>query len=325
MEHGKNRAGKFARIVRVSALVGVSMAIGFLASPVLGQEVALTFDDLPAHGPLPPGTTRVDVARSILKALKSANAPAVYGFVNGDKLDKVPEDLEVLKLWKEAGNPLGNHTFSHMNLNANTAEAFEQDIARNEPLLKSLMGADDWRWLRYPYLWEGDTLEKRRAVRAYLKENHYRIAQVTLDFEDYAWNPAYARCSAKDDAKAIAWLKESYLRTADEYIALDQELARMVFGRDIKHVLLLHVGAFDAIILPDLLDHFQKKGFKLITLQEAESDPAYAVDPDAALKFGGTLLEQLVESRGMKYPPHAEKPMKELAAICQEPTAIASH
>lgn len=301
------------------------MAIAALASPMFGQEVAITFDDLPAHGPLPPGTTRMDVARSILKTLKDANAPSVYGFVNGDKLEKVPEDVEVLKLWKEAGNSLGNHTFSHMSLNANTVEAFEQDIARNEPLLKSLIGGDDWRWLRYPYLWEGDTLEKRHAVRAYLKENHYRIAQVTLDFEDYAWNPAYARCAAKDDAKAIAWLKESYLRTADEYIALDLELARMVFGRDIKHVLLLHVGAFDAIMLPDLLDHLRKKGFKLITLQEAESDPAYATDPDAALKFGGTLLEQLVESRGMKYPPHAEKPMKELAAICQEPTTAASH
>jgi len=179
------------------------------------------------------------------------------------------------------------------------------------------MGGKDWRWFRYPFLWEGDTLEKRHAVRAYLKDNHYRVAQVTLDFEDYAWNPAYARCAAKNDAKAIAWLKESYLATAEQYIALDQQLANMVFGRDIKHVLLLHIGAFDAVMLPDLLDLLEKKGFRFVTLREAQSDPAYETDPDAPLKYGGTLLEQLVESRGLKYPPVAEKPMKQLAAICQ--------
>ena len=51
------------------------------ASPATGvaQEVALTFDDLPAHGPLPPGMTRLEVAKSIIATLKAANAPQVYG------------------------------------------------------------------------------------------------------------------------------------------------------------------------------------------------------------------------------------------------------
>jgi hypothetical protein len=42
--------------------------------------------------------------------------------------------------------------------------------------------------LRYPYLREGDTVEKRRAVRAYLQAHRYRLAQVTLDREDDLWN-----------------------------------------------------------------------------------------------------------------------------------------
>jgi peptidoglycan-N-acetylglucosamine deacetylase len=36
---------------------------------------------------------------------------------------------------------------------------------RNEPLLKSLMGKGDWHWFRYPFLHEGETVEKRRAER----------------------------------------------------------------------------------------------------------------------------------------------------------------
>ena len=84
-------------------------------------------------------------------------------------------------MWRAAGFPLGSHTYSHMSLTANSAEAFEEDIRKNEPVLESLMAGNDWHWFRYPFLWEGDTFEKRRAIRAYLTANGYRVAQVTLE------------------------------------------------------------------------------------------------------------------------------------------------
>src|SRR5467141_1087147 len=93
-----------------------------LAQPTLSQQVAITVDDLPSHGALPPGMTRVDVARTILKALKDAHAPKVYGFINAKKLELHPEDIEVLKLWRGAGFPLGNHTYAHLSLNTSTAD-----------------------------------------------------------------------------------------------------------------------------------------------------------------------------------------------------------
>jgi peptidoglycan/xylan/chitin deacetylase (PgdA/CDA1 family) len=281
------------------------------------QEVAITFDDLPAHAPMPAGTTRVDVARTILAAFKEANIPEVYGFTNAGKLEKVPEDIEVLKMWREAGQPLGNHAYTHMNFSENTTAAFEEDIQKNEPLLEQLMKGENWHWFRYPYLHEGDTLEKRHAMRAYLKEHGYRVAQVTMDFEDYAWNGPYARCMDKKDEKAIAWLKESYLSTAAEYMALDQKMAQQIFHREIKHVLLMHVGAFDAVMLPQLLEQMKKQGFKFVTLEAAEADPAYQTDPDVGLVDGGTLLDQIFESQHLQYPPHADKPMKELHDLCK--------
>ena len=287
------------------------------ATKMEAQEVAITFDDLPAHGPLPSGTTRVDVARSILATLKAAKIPEVYGFVNAGKLEKFPEDIEVLKVWREAGQPLGNHTYSHLSFTDNPVPAFEENIEKNEPALRLLMGKENWHWFRYPYLWEGDTLEKRHAVRAYLKEHQYRIAQVTMDFEDYAWNGPYARCVEKKDEKAIQWLKASYLNTAAEYLALDQKMAQQIFHRENRHVLLMHVGAFDALMLPKLLEQMKKQGFRFVTLEEAQGDPAYQLDPDAALKDGGTLLDQVFDSQHLQYPPHADKPMKELQELCK--------
>ena len=303
--------------LRIVVALAFLLAWQCIASRAAGQQVAITFDDLPSHGPLPSDSTRTGIVRDILAALKIAKIPEAYGFVNAEKLEKNPQDVDVLKLWREAAQPLGNHTYTHMNFNEHTVASFEEDIEKNEPILKSLMGDRNWHWFRYPFLWEGDTLEKRHEVRAYLQEHAYRTAQVTLDFEDYAWNEPYARCVEKKDEKAIAWLKESYLDTAFEYIALDQKMAQQLFHRDIKHVLLLHVGAFDALILPQLLDRMKKQGFTFVTLEEAQADPAYQADPDAALKYGGTLLDQFFDSRHLAYPPHAEKPMKELSEICK--------
>jgi peptidoglycan-N-acetylglucosamine deacetylase len=291
--------------------------LAILPASAIAQQVALTFDDLPAHGPLPPGMTRLDVAKSIIATLKEAKAPEVYGFINAVKLEQVPEDRAVLEQWRAAEFMLGNHTYTHMSLTDHTVEAYEKDIAANEPILRQLMGNEDWQWFRYPFLWEGDTLEKRDAVRAYLKEHGYRVAQVTLDFEDYAWNAPYARCVAKDDQKSIEWLKSSYMNTAQQYIELDQKLSQMLFGRDIKHVFLLHLGGFQTVMLPQLIDLLKQKGFRFVTLEEAENDPAYESNPNAALKYGGTLLEQMIEAQHLKYPPVPPKPMKELDAACR--------
>ena len=65
----------------------------------------------------------------------------------------------------------------------------------------------DWRWFRYPYLHEGDTLEKRRAVRAFLASSGYRIAQTTIDSKTTC-GTAHARCWMKKDAEGLAWLRE---------------------------------------------------------------------------------------------------------------------
>jgi peptidoglycan/xylan/chitin deacetylase (PgdA/CDA1 family) len=296
------------------ALVLVILGISALCA---AQKLAITMDDLPLNGLLPPGVTRVETTKDVLAILKKRHVPPVYGFVNAKRLERNADGAEALKLWA-AQEPVGNHTYSHMDLETNPAEAFERDIEENEPALELLAATDNWHWLRYPYLHEGDTVEKRRAVRLYLKARGYSIAQVSLDWEDYLWNTAYARCVTKNDTKAIAWLRSSYLNTASEFIDLGREQAKLIYGHDINHVLLMHLGAFSSTILPDALDLLKKKGFKLVTLEEAQNDEAYEGDPDVGLHDAGTLLDQWMQVKQIKYPEHAEKPYKEIEAVCQD-------
>jgi peptidoglycan/xylan/chitin deacetylase (PgdA/CDA1 family) len=306
------------RVVIAALLACVAFAAP--AAEPARLKVALTFDDLPLNGAQPAGISKSQMARDTLAVLKKYRVPAAYGFINALGLENDPDGALMLQLWVQAGNPLGNHTYTHLNLDKNSADDFTREILRNEPVLELLMppgGKHDFRFLRYPYLHEGDTLEKRRAVRAFLAQHHYQVAETTLDYEDYAWNTGYAHCLDKHDAKSIAWLRESYLATADEWMRAQRDMSRQLWGRDINHVLLLHQGAFSATILPDLFALLKKQGYELVTLEEAQSDPVYAEDPDIAMPGGGTLVEHAVAKRGLKWPAITPKPLDRVMAICQ--------
>jgi lysophospholipase L1-like esterase len=314
-----------AEAVPLSLFTGSSAAASAAAGRSQGdpsqaaapQAVALTVDDLPAHASLPQGMTRAGIAQSILETLKNAHAPAVYGFMNAKRPEAVAEDKQVLQLWRDAGFPLGNHAFSHMDLNTNPLPAFEQDVVANEPFVREFMAGQDWHWFRFPYLHEGDTPEKHRGVMSFLKDHGYRVAQVTLSFDDYAYNDPYARCLAKNDTAAIEWMKQSYLSRAADELSYREAMAKAIYGRDIKHVMLLHIGSFETVMLPWLVALLEERGYKLITLPEAESDPAYATDPDLPAATTGTFLDQMAAARHITPPQRPPAPFKKLEGLCR--------
>ena len=298
--------------IRILVVAG-SLAIATTAG---AQEIAVTFDDLPAHSVLPAGETRLEVANQVIRALRRAHVPPTYGFVNGVLVQQQPDTIGVLGAWRAAGNPLGNHTWSHMNLNQNALGAFENDITHNEQLLQLQMDGGNWHWFRFPYLAEGDTPEKQMGVRASLAQHGYKIAGVTMSFGDYEWNEPYARCSEKKDDKAIAWLQSSYLRAADDNIRFERGLSKQLYGHDIPYVLLMHIGAFDARMLPRLLDLYQRRGFSFIPLDQAEQDPFYKYDVNPSLLPGPDTLEAEAADKHLPMPQR-EDFSKKLDAICR--------
>jgi len=305
--------GLLLAAVFVATSLSLSLAL-FSAAP--SPQIAFTFDDLPAHGPLPPGETRPEVAAKILAALRAANLPPVYGFVNDQTNEREPGGPAVLQAWLDAGNPLGNHTWSHMNLNQNSLEDFEANVTRNEPLLNRLMNNEDWHWFRFPYLAEGDTPAKHDAVRAYLAQRRYKIAAVTMSFSDYLWNEPYARCMAKADSAAVTQLKTSYLSAADANISYYRQLSHTLYHRDIPYVLLMHIGALDAEMLPKLLDLYRSRGFRFVSLPQAERDSFYRLDTNPALPPGPTTLEDALRARNLPVPA-APAPPIDFNSLCR--------
>ena len=280
-----------------------------------GPLLAITMDDLPVHGGLPAGEDRASVAQRIVAALKAAGVPEVYGFVNGAQVETDPATGAALTAWASA-YPLGNHAWSHKNLDQVSVAEFETEIARNEATLQRFARGGDWRWFRYPYLAEGSAPAKRDSVRAVLARRGYRIAAVTMDFSDWQWNDAYLRCRAGGDPRALEALESAYLDAVREAADRSRTLSRALYGRDVPYVLLTHISPFNARIFPRVLEAYREAGFRFTTLAAAQSDPIYQNDVDPSLPAGPTSLEARARQRGLPIPPRTDRAAM-LASACR--------
>jgi peptidoglycan-N-acetylglucosamine deacetylase len=301
---------------------GFSPKARAVESPRPAPLVAVTFDDLPAHGPLAEGQTILDVHRRLLDVLAAHHVPQVYGFINGAKAETEPDGRRVLELWRDSGQPLGNHTWSHPDLGKVGAEAFVHEIERNDALLAELVGDGDAarrarRVFRYPYLHQGTDRAMLDAVRSYLGQNGYRIAEVTIDFGDWAYNPAYVRCSRAHAEPAVSALTADIRSRGVESLRWSEDTARAIWGQSIPHILLMHSGSFDAQVLDALLSDYEAAGVRWITLEQALEHPAYHQDVRVPSPSGGTLLEQLIERDSLAHPPFMIQPIGLLEQLCR--------
>ncbi|HEU4411481.1 MAG TPA: polysaccharide deacetylase family protein [Polyangiaceae bacterium] len=301
------------------ATASSALAASPQARPAPPLEVAVTVDDLPTHGPAFAGIDRVEIAERLLAAFRAHKLPPVYGFVNGKKVDDEPASLAVLQRWVGAGHPLGNHTYSHPSLNAVELADYLADIDRGEEILRRLVpGEAIWKVYRYPFLFEGPTMEKREGVRRHLAARRYAVAEVTIDGDDWAWNPPFARCSDRGDRAALAELRRGYVETHVSELRYVREATRALAGRDVKHVLLLHIGAADADAIDELLTAYEREGVRFIDLPAAMADPFYAEDPARPSRAGAALPYQLAKARGVALPPAPKRLAEEaLEGTCR--------
>jgi peptidoglycan/xylan/chitin deacetylase (PgdA/CDA1 family) len=277
------------------------------ARPTDPIQVAITVDDLPRHGPDIPGVSRRKIHDDLLAVFAKHGLTGVYGFVNAGSLRDHPEDRQALVDWVSAGGHLGNHTFSHPHPASMTVEQYLAEVDANEALLRDLVGDSpeqtrSWKVFRYPVLEEGADLPSRAAIRAGLATRGYRIAQVTMDFYDWAYNGPYARCLAKGDVDSIAALKQDFIDHAAANLRWADAAARELVGRPVPQILLLHVGAFDAVMMDELLSTYEKNAAVFVTLEAALADPVYAEEPREPKASSGEFWNQVRKARGTRSP-----------------------
>ncbi len=267
-----------------------------------GRAVALTFDDLPLTSEACEAAVAREVTEKILEALAEAEAPAV-GFVNASRTCGEPSPAlrdAVLEAWLDAGHDLGNHTWSHPDLERTPLAAYLEDVDKGAVPVDSLLELRGRRlvWFRHPFLHVGDTPEKKSGLATHLAENDWRVAPVTVDNQEWVYAYVYQAAIARGDTALGARVAVAYLDHIDDAFAYFETRAREVVGREVPQVLLLHANRLNADLLEPLLARVRARGYRFVELTEAMEDAVYAREDPYTGRGGPSWIERWAVAAG---------------------------
>jgi len=266
------------------------------------RAIAITIDDLPASSAQFMSAREIlEMTAKLMATLHEQKIPAV-GFVNEQKLYKtgeVDDRIKALSMWLDNGLELGNHTFAHTSLNRVTLAAWEEEVIRGETVTRLLMAQHKMklRYLRHPYLDTGRDLQTRRNAEAFLSARGYQIAPITIDPWDWMYAPVYEDARKRDDTALQPRLVSSYLDYARAVLEFHEKLSRDLFGYEPTQIILLHANWLEADQIGALLDLLRKRGYQVVTLEEALSDGAYST-PDEYVGNGTGWIDHWAATRG---------------------------
>lgn len=299
----------------IRRLLPALAAVALLAQPAAAHErrIAVTFDDLPFQG-APAATCDREAALALatrfLNMLQPLDAHAT-AFVNeGQVCEEHRDDIltVVLNAWLDAGVTLGDHGFSHMDINRVTAEEWLADMERGAIHTRRVLEARGERlvWMRHPYLHAGDTPAKRAAADAGLARMGLRVAPVTLDNSDWMFAGLYRAAETDGDEAQKRRIGEAYVAYMAEIMDFwEPYSAEVAGGAEPAQILLLHANALNRDWYPKIHALFLARGYRFVSLDEAMSDPLYARPENYAGPNGMSWLHRwrLEAGETMRWEP----------------------
>jgi len=239
----------------------------------------------------------------ILKAISEKGVRAAL-FVCGMRVDEA-DGAKLLSSWDQAGHLICNHSYSHKFYGEQTSYAdFAVDFLKNEKVIAPYHNRT--ALFRYPFLKEGDSVDKRDRFRALLKERGYRVGHVTIDASDWYMSQRFVDRLSKQPKAPIAPYRDYLIAHLLDRAAFYRQLALDVLGRDIRHTLLMHFNPLNAFVLPEIMSAFEAAGWQWIDASLSFEDPIFRSQPQT-LPAGESLVWALAKETGrfenrLRYP-----------------------
>ena len=274
-------------------------------------KISFSFDD----GSLQdfPGYENSKWNQLLLDKLAAQKVKAVL-FVKGKNLDN-KEGKSIIKSWDNSGHLIANHTYSHPYFNSKkvTLKQFKNELIKNDSFIKEY--ANYTKLFRFPYLKEGNTIEKRDGFRRYLKEQNYKIGHVTIDASDWYINQRLVKRLKENNIADISGFKDFYIKHLFNRAEYYNSLGKKLTGRQIHHNILLHHNLTSALFIDDLINHFKENGWEVINVRKAYKDPVYKEIP-VTIPAGESLLWALAKQTKkydsiLRYPAEDSRYEKE--------------
>ena len=267
----------------------------FCISPLSkSKEIAITFDDSPrkAEGYFN-GPNR---AKKLIEELKSHKIRQVAFFSNSKGLDT--EGIQRLQAYSQAGHIIANHTHNHPDFNKISLEDYAQNFLLADSKLSQFKSFK--KLFRFPYLRDGDSNQKRDGMREVLKKHGYINAYITLNNYDWYIENMFQSAIKKGVSIDFDRMRQFYVQVMMESIEYYDEMAQTHLGRSPKHILLLHEMDISALFVGDLVDELRRKGWKIISPEEAYTDEIAQYQPQRIFRYNPGRIGEIARDKGQK-------------------------
>lgn len=247
------------------------------------RRIAVTFDDLPGTAPADPPCIADSVLarnRRLLSHVAEYRIRAT-GFVNEGHCSGEGASEPTLALWLEAGHTLGNHTYSHFDLNDTSLDVYIADLERGAQVTRRMLAdrGQHLRYFRHPFLHTGADPAKWHGLQRYLDANGYIVAPVTIDNQEWIFEAVYRRAMRQGDRETMRRVADAYVPFLESVMAYFEAWSAEVVGYEPPQILLLHDNEINADHFDRVASMLQRRGYDFISIDEALADAAYEL-PD---------------------------------------------
>ena len=268
------------------------IAIGFVSIPPV---------DRTANPPKDSDAT----ARLLIAKLQRYNVPAI-GFVTGSAIsdgDKLfPIRANIVRLWRDAGLEVGIGNFKHVWFYNTPYDEYVAGVAKNEAVVNKILGEKNQKlqYFSYPFLNTGKSVEERDRFERWLGDRGLASVKYTVDNNEWMYSYAYDMARNDNDIHTMNEVRIAFIKYMDKMMDHYEAYSQEMFGREVAQTMVLTPSRLVADSADDLFGLLQKRGYKFVSIDEAQADEAYKTPETMIGQFGNSWFERWTVSQGRK-------------------------
>lgn len=242
-------------------------------------------------------------ARLMIAKLTQYKVPAV-GFVTGGSISDgeklYPVRANIVRLWRDAGLEVGIGNFKHVWFYHTPYDEYVAGVEKNEDAVRKLLAEKNapLRYFSYPYLNTGKSVAERDRFETWLQGRGISPVKYTIDNNEWMYSYAYDMARNDNDLNTMTEVRVEFVNYMSKMFDHYEAYSREMFGRDISQTMVLTPSRLVADSFDDLFGMIQKRGYKFVTMEEAQSDEAYKTEENFVGNSGISWFERWSMKQG---------------------------
>jgi hypothetical protein len=228
--------------------------------------------------------------------------PAI-GFLTGSSISDgeklYPVRANIVRMWRDAGFEVGIGGFKHIWFYETPYEDFVANLEKNETVARKLFSDKmQPRYFSYPYLNTGKSAEEHDKFESWLNSKGLASVKYTIDNNEWMYSFAYDKARNDNDINTMKEIRAAFIEYMSKMFDHYEKYSSEMFGRDIAQTMVLTPSRLVADTADDLFGMIEKRGYRFVSMGDAQADPAYQTAENYTGHFGISWFERWRKTQG---------------------------